>query len=312
MVRLDAAAADDRRLREAAERWMDADPRHAVAFAEASLAWEASCRVRVRDEALTANPDAVVRRRGEGGQVDRLITRRAATGLLAASAVGGIGLGLSRHQGFWADRHHTGRGQQSETRLADGSSIALNTDTTLDVRLGAGQRTVRLIEGEAMFDIARDARRPFVVDLGDARIQVLGTRFNIRRGREQTELTVTRGLVAVTDANGRSVRVGAGETTLIRPDLLATTAIGDQLIRQRISWQEGYIELNDEPLEQAIGEFNRYRDNPIIIADPRLASIVISGRFGVRESADFLTALENSFPIRVSNVPDGSVALSSS
>lgn len=302
VIRLDSDPAD--RIRNAANAWIDADPRHAAAFAQAELAWEGACHVRLRDDD-SADPTAI-----PPPAVSRTINRRAlGAGLLAASAVGAMG--LTRWLDPSADRHRTGRGQQIVTHLADGSSIALNTDTILDVRLGGAQRTVRLLEGEALFDVARDSRRPFVVDLGDARIRVLGTSFNIRRRQDRAELTVTHGVVAVYGANRQTMRVGAGETTLVRPDLLATTDLDDDRIRQRVAWQEGYIELNDETLEQAVAEFNRYRARPIVVADPRIASLMVSGRFGIRESREFLGALASSFAIRADTITDGSIALTS-
>ncbi|MET0373014.1 MAG: FecR domain-containing protein, partial [Rhizorhabdus sp.] len=140
------------------------------------------------------------------------------------------------------DRHETRRGQQSVTRLADGSSIALNTDTRLDVSVGSKRRLVNFIEGEALFTVARDETRPFIVDLGNARVEVLGTAFNIRKRTDVVELTVTHGLVSVIAADGQSTRVGAGKTTLIRPDVVAMTDLDETLLRQRVAWQDGYIE----------------------------------------------------------------------
>ncbi|MBN8850085.1 MULTISPECIES: FecR domain-containing protein [unclassified Sphingomonas] len=308
VVRLDA----DPRLRPEANAWIDADPRHAVAFAEAEAAWEAARHVRLRgDVAVADDEETPVAVAVEPlPLVQRHITRRsAAIGLLAASTAGAVGLGrmlLSSDRNRVATIH----GQQRLTRLADGSSIRLNSGTTLDVSLSGSRRVVRMIEGEALFDVARDRRRPFVVDLGDARVQVIGTSFNIRKRLDRAELTVTSGLVAVSDIDGQTIRVGAGETTLIRPGLLAAANPGEALIRQRTAWQDGFIELNDETIEEAVAEFNRYRDKPILVADPRIGSLVVSGRFGIRESREFVDALKSSFAINAVTMPNGSIALS--
>ncbi|OJU18943.1 MULTISPECIES: FecR domain-containing protein [unclassified Sphingomonas] len=305
VVRLDAAPGDPS-LRDDADRWIDADPRHAVAFAEAQLAWEAAPHIRLRDEEgqdeeATAPEEALV-------PAAPMISRRAVgLGLLAASAVGAVGLGRLLLPG--EERRATTRGEQSLTRLADGSSIRLNTATTLAISLSRARRKVRMIEGEALFDVARDPRRPFIVDLGDAEVRVIGTSFNIRKRADRTELTVTRGLVAVSDVEGQSIRVGAGETTLIRPGVLAVADPGEALIRQRTAWQDGVIELNDETIEEAVAEFNRYRDQPIVVADPRIGSLVISGRFGIHESREFVEALKSSFAIAAVTTANGSIAL---
>ncbi|MFD1952063.1 FecR family protein [Sphingomonas arantia] len=284
-----------------AEAWIDADPRHAVAFVAAEAAWDASPHARLRD--TPAPPGAP----GTTARPSVLSRRSLGMSLIAASMVGAIGLG--RVMLADGDRHETRRGQQSVARLSDGSSIALNTDTRLDVSVDASQRLVRFIAGEALFTVARDETRPFVVDLGNARVEVLGTAFNIRKRTDNVELTVTHGLVSVIAANGQSTQVGVGKTTLIRPDVVATTDLDVALLRQRVAWQDGYIELKDETLEQAVAEFNRYRDQPILIGDPRIASLAIAGRFGVHDGDAFVGALQASFAITAERTTDGAVVL---
>ena len=293
----------DSNEREQAEAWIDADPRHAVAFVAAETAWEASPHARLRD--VLAPASAMASR----ATVKPTIMSRRSLGLslLAASTVGAVSLGRVFLAG--SDRHETRRGQQSVATLPDGSSIALNTDTRLDVSVGSKRRLVNFIEGEALFTVARDEARPFIVDLGNARVEVLGTAFNIRKRTDVVELTVTHGLVSVIAEDGRSTRVSAGKTTLIRPDVVATTDLDETLLRQRVAWQDGYIELNDETLDQAVAEFNRYRDQPILIGDPRIASLAIAGRFGVHDSDAFVTALHASFAITAEHTTDGVVVL---
>jgi len=252
VVRLDAAPGDPS-LRDDADCWIDADPRHAVAFAEAQLAWEAAPHIRLRDEERQAE-EATAPEEAPVPAAPMISRRAVGLGLLAASAAGAVGLGRLLLPG--EERRATTRGEQSLTRLADGSSIRLNTATTLAISLSGARRKVRMIEGEALFDVARDPRRPFIVDLGDAEVRVIGTSFNIRKRADRTELTVTRGLVAVSDVEGQSIRVGAGETTLIRPGVLAVADPGEALIRQRTAWQDGVIELNDETIEEAVADFN--------------------------------------------------------
>ncbi|PTQ58570.1 FecR family protein [Sphingomonas sp. PP-CE-3G-477] len=303
----------DSNEREQAEAWIDADPRHAVAFVAAETAWEASPHARLRDVLAPAPAPATAPASASAmaarTTVKPTIMSRRSLGLslLAASTVGAVSLGRVFLAG--SDRHETRRGQQSVARLTDGSSIALNTDTRLDVSVGSKRRLVNFIEGEALFTIARDEARPFIVDLGNARVEVLGTAFNIRKRTDVVELTVTHGLVSVIAADGRSTRVSAGKTTLIRPDVVATTDLDETLLRQRVAWQDGYIELNDETLDQAVAEFNRYRDQPILIGDPRIASLAIAGRFGVHDSDAFVTALHASFAITAEHTTDGVVVL---
>src|SRR5690606_20728867 len=114
---------------------------------------------------------------------------------LAASlviALGGVWW-LTEVRGAYATRP----GEQKVATLKDGSRIALNTDTRLDVRFDAGRRRIRLDRGEAMFEVAHDADRPFVVVAGDTRVQALGTVFIVRRTGDDVVVTLVKGRVAV-------------------------------------------------------------------------------------------------------------------
>jgi transmembrane sensor len=200
-------------------------------------------------------------------------------------------------------------GQRETARLNDGSSISLNGNTTIDLLIDQKRRQVRLLRGEAMFDVAKDAERPFLVDLGDAQIRVLGTKFNIRRREGVTELAVTEGVVAVSSIGTHPVTVSAGSSALIRPGI-ATTLVNDPgFVQQRIAWTEGFLEFDQQPLEEVVEEFNRYRTNPIVIGDPRIAGTVITGRFGIDESDAFAEALQSSFDIAVSKTDNGALVL---
>ncbi|MGC4251352.1 MAG: FecR domain-containing protein [Sphingobium sp.] len=234
----------------------------------------------------------------------QLTRRQVAAGILAA---GTLGTGL--HFMASGDRHSTQHGERTVAHLPDNSSIALNGETVLDVSLGKHRRLVRLEKGEALFDVARDEKRPFVIDLGGAEIEVLGTKFNVRRNTDFIELTVLEGLVAVSSGPAGKLKVPAGSAAIIRPGL-TTAAIRDpNLVHQRASWVDGFLQFDNEPLEQVVEEFNRYRNAPLLIGDPRIRSTLIAGRFGIDESAEFVDALESSFDIRADRQTDGTVIL---
>lgn len=226
---------------------------------------------------------------------------------VAASALGLVGMGM--WAGWFQDRHTTSHGEQGVARLADGSSISLNGDTMLDVSLSERQRNVRLLRGEAMFDIARDETRPFIVDLGDARVRVLGTKFNIRRRDELTELAVTEGVVAVAVPGAAAVEVRAGDSALIRPGGPTTLVSDPILVQHRIAWTKGFVEFDEQPLKDVISEFNRYSRTQMVIGDPRIDNVIITGRFGISESQEFISALESSFEIVAQPSGDGALIL---
>jgi transmembrane sensor len=236
------------------------------------------------------------------------MTRRAFAGAALAASVGGA-IYLGVRPLLSSETIETARGQRTQQQLGDGSSIALNTDSKVEVALGKGERHVTLVRGEVFFDVRRDPDRPFVVDLGDARVEVLGTSFNILKKNDMIEVTVSEGVVAVTGFDGAVTQVQAGKTALVGQGLLTTSATSEALARQRRAWNEGFIELNDEPLVMAVTEVNRYRTVPLVIGDPSIASLTVSGRFGVNESDSFIDALKTSFDLKTVRTPAGTIIL---
>jgi transmembrane sensor len=307
---------DDKNAHDTAFQWINADPFHAVAFAAADDVWRKSDHLRLRTADQSTSEDVQVETLhpdpADGKMADwtfPLSRRQAAGGLLAIAATVAAAAGLGMQFNLFGDRRKTGPGQRQTARLNDGSSISLNGDTTIDLLIDQRRRQVRLLRGEAMFDIAKDAKRPFLVDLGDAQIRVLGTKFNIRRREGVTELAVTEGVVAVSSTGTRPVTVSAGSSALIRPGI-ATTLVNDPgIVQQRVAWTEGFLEFDQQPLEEVVEEFNRYRANPIVIGDPRIAGTVITGRFGIDESDAFAEALQSSFDIAVSKTDNGALVL---
>lgn len=205
-------------------------------------------------------------------------------------------------------------GERRIVRLSDGSKIHLNTASTVEVAMRQDVRRIHLVKGEALFEVAHDAHRPFLVDAGSARLRAVGTAFNVRIREDVVELTVTQGVVAVAQREDvvrriEAPRITAGDGAVIRSDAVAPTVLSPDLLRQRTAWQNGVIELDGETLPQAVEEFNRYRGRPIIIGDPRLANLRVGGRFEVDEADKFLTAVECSFPVNAITAADGSILL---
>lgn len=292
-------AAEDAR---AFEAWMDASPHHAVAYARVELTWERAHRLRAvpGGAALTARSAKASRR------------------WCPAAAAAAIVLAIAGTANWWVLRpevHETALGERRVVTLEDGTRVVLNTSSRLRVEYSDGERTVRLVSGEALFEVAKDASRPFVVHAGEARLRVLGTMFNVRlRGREMVEVSVTEGRVAVEGAvagerGGRATELVAGKGAIVGRGALATVGLDAQSLRQRTAWRNDLIELRGETLEQAVAEFNRYRGAPLVVGDPRIASIRVGGTFATDESEKFLKALEGSFGIAAVPGSQGTVYL---
>jgi len=291
--------------------WVGADPRHAVAFARMEAAWEASERLCAAPPSLEAAAESdPVSRPGVAAGSNR---RRLMFGSLAAASAAvaaTVGWRLLDN----VELHRTGVGERRVITLADGSRVTLNTASTVELAFTDKARRVRLVRGEALFEVAHDASRPFLVDAGAARFRALGTAFNVRLRSDVVELTVTQGVVGVVAEEGGvdvpvSARIAAGGGAVVRSGAVAPTALDDQRLRQRTAWQEGVLEFDGESLAQVVGEFNRYRQQPIVIGDARLESVRIGGRFEVDEADKFLAALTSSFPIEAIATDDGGVLL---
>lgn len=278
-------------------------------------AWEAGERLRACPPPIETPADAAVETHVEAVSAPRpIITRRSVViGSAAATFVAAVGTAIWRYAQD-VELYRTRLGERRDILLADGSRIHLNTASTVEVSLRKDSRRIHLVRGEALFEVAHDPSRPFLVDAGAAKLRAVGTAFNVRIREAVVELTVTEGVVAVAE-NTAAVRrldarhVAAGDGAVIRGGAVAPTSLDPDLLRQRLAWQDGVIELDGETLSQAVDEFNRYRAKPIIIGDPRLANLRVGGRFEVGEASKFLVAVEGSFPVQAMTADDGSILL---
>src|SRR3546814_7268470 len=176
-----------------------------------------------------------------------------------------------------SDLYATDLGEQRTERLPDGTRIILNTQTAVEVRYSRQRREIALQHGEAMFEVAHDAARPFVVATGDGSVTALGTRFQVRNEGAGAIVTLLEGSVEVTSQAdrrqlkpGEQARYGAGAMGIdVRQiDPPATT-----------SWLQGRLDFSGLPLAEAISEANRYSGVKLRLGDPRLADLPVGGSF---------------------------------
>ena len=207
------------------------------------------------------------------------------------------------------EHFETGVGQMRDIALEDGSTLHLNSDSEVEARFTSNGRKVRVLKGEASFEISHDPDRPFDVEARAAVIRAVGTAFNVRLRPSLVELTVTHGTVTVHSGDSPQQQVVAGSGAVIQPRSIALTRLGPRLIEQRTAWREQMVELDGATVEQAAGEFNRYRKTPILIGDTRVSALRIGGRFRTTDSREFLAALQTSLPVRAVDGEDGSVML---
>jgi transmembrane sensor len=189
--------------------------------------------------------------------------------------------------------HRTDYGEQRSIALADGSIVVLNTLSELAVRFGPETRRVELVSGEAMFDVARDPDRPFVVATGAVDLSVLGTRFSVYRKADSVRLAVLEGVVqaAPPGASQAPVLVRAGQGAVASAD--GTIRRNDRIDLERVlAWTERRLIFDEVPLADVVAEFNRYNRRPLIVQDPELAERRITSVFFANDVSALVAFLE--------------------
>ncbi|UYY59181.1 FecR family protein [Sphingomonas sp. S2-65] len=275
------------------QEWLRADPANADAFERATELWAMLPGV-----ALCADAATPVR---QSAAPQGWATRRQFQAL-AASALLLIGVGA----GWWlfdgGDDYGTRRGEQKVATLEDGSRIALNTDTEVEVRYARDERRVTLERGEAMFDVAPNHARPFLVTAGDKQIRALGTSFIVRRTGSGVVVTLLEGKVSVTDR--RAVNKSVNPTILAPGERLTANADAPSTIDQPAidavtAWRRGQAVFSDTPLSAAVAELNRYGGPHIAVEDPHLASLRVSGVFATSDTTEFAAAIAALHGLRI-------------
>lgn len=215
----------------------------------------------------------------------------------------------------------TGLGEQRSVALDDGSVLELNTQSTVRVVLGPELRRAKLIEGEALFDIAKDPDRPFVVEVDDMLIRVVGTRFNVRRFAEATTVTVLEGEVAVSQttigpddnkqASGSVAQLPV-EAVKLQPGM--QTTVGKAVTRAApeivdpekvIAWMDRRLIFEGATIDHIVAEFNRYNMQRLIVSDTAIGSRRLTGTFDANDTESLLQFLQKTQSITTVTRPDG-------
>jgi transmembrane sensor len=215
-----------------------------------------------------------------------------AAGILIVCTTGYLGWDRMR-----GPRYSTPIGVTTAVPLSDGSKVILNTDSEIRVAVNERERKVELRQGEAFFDIVPDPKRPFVVSAGDRQIVVLGTQFSVKRDRDDVRVVVTDGKVSLKGAQGE-VLLTAGAVAKADNERFAVDHRPLPQAEELLSWRNGYLTFQDTPLADAAAEFNRYNARKIVIRDPEIAAMQMSGKFKPNEFDAFTRLLEDGYPIR--------------
>ncbi len=311
----------DTQARRRFDAWLRQSPQHVSAYLEMSSIWEGVPHI---DASLNPSADELIERSRAQGNVVSLsesgkpdpflapasVSSRAGLSKvwysLAATLIVAVGIAgwFYQQRGVYS----TGIGEQRTVTLVDGSVIELNARSRIKVRYGDRERAVDLAQGQALFHVAKDPSKPFIVASNGTYVRAVGTQFDVYKKSAGIVVTVVEGRVAVTDrrssesslaptpaspppqgaapdvgtprtlkANEHEVLLGAGEQLVVAQTLTSPPQPAN--VEAVTAWTEQRLVFDYTPLTEVAEEFNRYNHRRLVIEDSGLQAFHISGSF---------------------------------
>lgn len=285
--------------------WQARSPAHRLAFERCTDTWQDVARLTLTDYAHAGAQAAPSARQGW-----RVPSVRWAVGLAIVAFVPAIVLGINEWREIGA--YSTGLGEQQLVVLDDGTRMSLNTATQVQVDLTSAQRTVNIEAGEALFEVAKDAKRPFVVRVAGSEVVARGTVFAVRfvanspKAGDTLAVTLIEGAVTVRPAaDGGSDGVAPLQAVSMQPGERVKLARGAgnaarvsmpqvdrPSIEQLVAWKRSEAVFDNASLADAVAEMNRYSRTPIVlVGGSSLADLRVSGLYHVGDNAGFVRAV---------------------
>lgn len=335
-------------------RWLAESPEHLAAYQEIDRTWYALKSVAHAAQILELRHETALRlTRRTSSRIRPLIWATAALVMFLGIFVGWGSLLsgdraplnklLDAFRTHGDGRYTTRTGERLTVTLKDGSQLTLNTQTELEVAFTRAERTVHLTRGQALFEVAKDPGRPFVVTAYNRRFVAVGTAFDVRLDGAQINVTMIEGTVRVERKMNLTATAGATPASMrstsatqksadarkesdppVSPIPVVTTlTAGEQLtvdnesqdhVRsadpERVtSWRRGRVIFENTRLADAVAEFNRYSDTKIELTDSALADLRLSGGFSTGRPTVFVEAITSYFPIQIAKEDDRAIIL---
>ena len=335
----------DATARERLDAWFRESPHHIRAFLEVSSIWEegddpdldrdnstdaliarARASVSANTNVIALDGEGLAVRKGHQGSNNLHHRSSKGTGfesaalarfafswpsaVIASAVLACAAGGLVALNAYLTPNFTTGTGEQRTVQLADGSTIELNSKSRVRVLFSDRERDVELVEGQALFRVAKDPVRPFVVRSDGTRVRAVGTQFDVYRKTSGTTVTVVEGRVAVlsspepgssetpasaTGPDGESkegsavVFVSTGEQVTVTDQAVSEPRHAD--VKAATAWTERELVFDMTPLSEVAQEFNRYNAQKLVVSDPALRDFHVTGVFSSTDSASLLRFL---------------------
>ena len=320
IARLDRGGLSDEECT-AVREWISRSPEHYASISRLADVWsDLDGLAEILDEAKPPAPVQEVRR---GSHLTGWLTPARAALFAAITTAVVIGVFFSNthhyqtvtiHGSSWQASYLTAIGEQQTVTLRDGSLVQLNTDTIIDVDFDERRRKVRLVKGEALFEIVHDQSRPFQVYAGTNVIRAVGTAFVVKLTGDEIEVTIKEGRVELKslkdETQGRSNKeltiasalIDAGQTVRLTREIQTLQEIVAEEIDRKLAWTEGLIIFSGEPLNDVVEEISRYTPIRFVITDPEIGRLRIGGRFKIGETDAMLEVLKTAFGVSIEQV----------
>nr|WP_047169346.1 FecR domain-containing protein [Sphingomonas sp. Y57] len=322
-VRVDSAPLDSTE-QAALDAWLAGDARRLGAYARARAMLLHAGRAKALGTGF--DPDAFLATHGEPSAdrhsdaneaalpvqprgVGRRSVLLGGSGAVAAGVL--VSLGLSWQAA--AQTFSTKRGEIRLVPLADGSTMTLNTASTARVKFSETERRVELLEGEALFDVAKETSRAFVVAAGETRVHALGTSFTVSRlDRQPVQVLVRQGIVEVVQSGSTQERrrIVANTRAIVSASRSVEVAtIGASEVSRELAWREGMLSFEDKPLRNAARDFARYSETHILFEDDAIGDETVTGLFAANNPAGFARSVALGLGLGVRTEPGGIVLI---
>lgn len=278
-------------------RWIAEDTKHAAAFEMATDAWQRS-----------GNVPAYLPERAPRS-VSRRKRTRATGAALAGMAILCLGFACAVYL-LRDDTLVTGPAEQRIVDLSDGSQVTLNANSRVVIQYNDGARKIVLARGEALFDVAKDRTRPFVVVAGDRKVIALGTSFEVRREEPAGSafaVTLVEGRVAIEPVSWPDAppSAGANGVQMLNPGQrlrftgVSTETLDSPSIEKVTAWRRGRLIFDNATLSEAAAEFNRYGTHKLVIEGAATQNLRVGGVFKISDPYSFARSMADTFSLQV-------------
>jgi transmembrane sensor len=285
-------------------RWFQAHPDNAAEFERVTSVWESAPHASIAGLPRVvhwARPSSNLRR----WAIAATLLPFVATGAFVATRL-------------WQDPEYiTAVGEQRTVPLDDGSRIALNSNSKIKIELTAERREVRLLRGEAFFEVAHDQERPFVVIAGDNEVTAVGTAFEVRYEPDHIDVTLVEGRVNVTSRAEPPAAPPSASSSLSGVGMFSSSGYamtaGERVrfaksgpakidvprVEAVTAWRRGEVMLDDTPLADALAEMNRYSKSALVIDETSIATLHVSGIYHTGDSEGFAQTVAQLYGLQV-------------